>query len=160
MPKKPMDFLAKKDWNPNNPRNREKVWIAEEREKLEAKKIEERRREIEREREAMELRLRTNEARRREIECEGFESMKKSRPPVVARLPINSLDLSAFDSASELEPLGMDRLKAALQCRGVKCGGSLQERAARLFALKGLRSHEIDPKLLASSSRKRKRGKP
>lgn len=136
-----------------------KVWIAEEKEKLEAKKIEERRREIEREREVMEMRLRTTEARRRETECEGFVSTNKARPPVVPRLPINSLDLSAFDSALELEPLGMDRLKAALQCRGVKCGGSLHERAARLFALKGLRSHEIDPKLLASSSRKRRRDK-
>ncbi|KAK2993866.1 hypothetical protein RJ640_003978 [Escallonia rubra] len=32
--------------------------------------------------------------------------------------------------------LGMERLKSELQARGSKCGGTLQERAARLFLLK------------------------
>ncbi|CAH8379397.1 unnamed protein product [Eruca vesicaria subsp. sativa] len=32
--------------------------------------------------------------------------------------------------------LGMERLKIELQSRGLKCGGTLQERAERLFLLK------------------------
>jgi len=52
-----------------------------------------------------------------------------------------SLDLEAYKSSKELERLGLDRLKFALIAIGAKCGGTLQERAARLFSLKG-----VDPK--------------
>ncbi len=36
------------------------------------------------------------------------------------------------------QALGLDRLKAALMALGVKCGGTLQERAARLWSLRGV----------------------
>lgn len=57
------------------------------------------------------------------------------------------LDLSAFSSWEELASLGLDRLKSALMALGIKCGGTLEERAQRLFSTKGKRS--IDPALLA-----------
>ena len=58
------------------------------------------------------------------------------------------LDLSAFSSWEELASLGLDRLKSALMALGLKCGGTLEERAKRLFSTKGevLRSGEIEVK--------------
>ncbi|GBP94298.1 Splicing factor 3A subunit 3 [Eumeta japonica] len=47
------------------------------------------------------------------------------------------LDLSAFSSWEELASLGLDRLKSALMALGLKCGGTLEERAQRLFSTKG-----------------------
>jgi len=60
-----------------------------------------------------------------------------------------SLELDVHDSAESLEELGLEVLKAALMARGVKCGGTLQERARRLYSLKGLKPDEIPPSLLA-----------
>lgn len=57
------------------------------------------------------------------------------------------LDLSAFSSWEELASLGLDRLKSALMALGIKCGGTLEERAQRLFSTKGKRT--IDPSLMA-----------
>ena len=48
------------------------------------------------------------------------------------------LDLSAFSSSEELMSLGLDRLKTALQALNLKCGGTLEERAKRLFYTKGM----------------------
>lgn len=59
------------------------------------------------------------------------------------------LNLQEFNSASELEVLGMERLKSELQARGLKCGGTLQERAARLFLLKTTPLELLPKKLLA-----------
>lgn len=47
------------------------------------------------------------------------------------------LDLSAFSSPEELASLGLDRLKSALMALNLKCGGTLEERAQRLFSTKG-----------------------
>ena len=43
----------------------------------------------------------------------------------------------------------MERLKCELMALGLKCGGTLQERAARLFAVRGLAKELIDPALFA-----------
>jgi hypothetical protein len=59
------------------------------------------------------------------------------------------LDLSKFSAAQELEVLGLDRLKEELQERGLKCGGSLGERAARLFLLKSIPLEKLDKKVFA-----------
>jgi ribosomal protein S20 len=59
------------------------------------------------------------------------------------------IDLDEFASADALELLGLDRLKAALQSRGLKCGGTARERATRLLAVKGLAPNQIPAKLLA-----------
>ncbi|KAK6300180.1 hypothetical protein J4Q44_G00282780 [Coregonus suidteri] len=63
------------------------------------------------------------------------------------------LDLQAVHSDKELETLGLDRLKAELIARGMKCGGTLSERAARLFSTMGLSAEDIDPALLAKPSK-------
>jgi hypothetical protein len=60
----------------------------------------------------------------------------------------------AAASASALEAHGLDVLKAELARLGLKCGGTLAERAARLFALRGrTRLHAEDAALLARPCR-------
>jgi len=56
------------------------------------------------------------------------------------------LDLEKFTSAVELEGLGLDALKKALQAKGMKCGGNLQQRAQRLWQTKGKSLDEIPAK--------------
>lgn len=68
------------------------------------------------------------------------------------------LDLSAFSSWQELASLGLDRLKSALLALGLKCGGTLEERAERLFSTKG--KTDLDPNLMIKpNSGKAKRSK-
>lgn len=62
---------------------------------------------------------------------------------------LSPVNLDDFNSASELEVLGMERLKSELQAHGLKCGGTLQERAARLFLLKTTPLEKLPKKLLA-----------
>ncbi|GLT84775.1 hypothetical protein SLE2022_029890 [Rubroshorea leprosula] len=59
------------------------------------------------------------------------------------------LNFDEFNSPEEMEVLGMERLKSELQERGLKCGGTLQERAARLFLLKSTPLEKLPKKLLA-----------
>uniref|UniRef100_A0A803M4U5 Sde2 N-terminal ubiquitin domain-containing protein n=2 Tax=Chenopodium quinoa TaxID=63459 RepID=A0A803M4U5_CHEQI len=59
------------------------------------------------------------------------------------------LNFDDFNSAAEMEVLGLERLKSELQTRGLKCGGTLQERAARLFLLKTTPLEKLPKKLLA-----------
>ena len=59
-----------------------------------------------------------------------------AQPPAASAAEYKHVDLSAFKSAPELEALGLDVLKAELQRLGLKCGGQLEQRAARLFLLK------------------------
>jgi hypothetical protein len=56
-------------------------------------------------------------------------------------------DLEKCASVAEAKELGMDRLKEILTSMGCKCGGSLDERAARLFSLKGLRREDYPKKV-------------
>ncbi|XP_041641262.1 replication stress response regulator SDE2 [Cheilinus undulatus] len=67
------------------------------------------------------------------------------------------VDLSSVSSPSELEALGLDVLKAELMSRGLKCGGTLAERAARLFSVRGLTPDQIDPALLAKPSKSKRK---
>lgn len=66
-----------------------------------------------------------------------------------APLEVEPLDLNQFHTVPELEVLGLDRLKGALMAVGVKCGGTLTQRAERLLSLKGLEPKDFPPKLLA-----------
>lgn len=66
------------------------------------------------------------------------------------------LDLSAFSSWEELASLGLDRLKSALMALGLKCGGTLEERAQRLFSTKG--KTEFDASLIAKTKPGQKTG--
>lgn len=58
----------------------------------------------------------------------------------------SQLDLCDYLHASDLEVFGLDRLKQELQVRGLKCGGSLAERAGRLFLLKTVSLEKLDRK--------------
>ncbi|XP_069624508.1 splicing regulator SDE2 [Ranitomeya imitator] len=68
-----------------------------------------------------------------------------------------SFDLHAVTSVSDLEVLGLEKLKVELMALGLKCGGTLQERAARLFSVRGLNREQIDPSLFAKPSKARKK---
>ncbi|XP_067420951.1 splicing regulator SDE2 [Emydura macquarii macquarii] len=67
------------------------------------------------------------------------------------------IDLLAFNSAAEMEELGLETLKFELMAVGLKCGGTLQERAARLFSVRGLSKDQIDPALFAKPSKGKKK---
>ncbi|NXP42058.1 SDE2 regulator, partial [Leiothrix lutea] len=62
---------------------------------------------------------------------------------------VEPIDLLAFNSAAELEALGLEKLKMGLMALGLKCGGTLKERAARLFSVRGLSRDQIKPSLFA-----------
>lgn len=47
--------------------------------------------------------------------------------------------------------LGLDRLKSALMALNLKCGGTLEERAQRLFCTKGKSMDELEPSMFARS---------
>ncbi|KAF5208383.1 Replication stress response regulator sde2 [Thalictrum thalictroides] len=59
------------------------------------------------------------------------------------------LNFDDYNSAEDMEVLGMEGLKAELQAHGLKCGGTLQERAARLFLLKTTPLEKLPKKLVA-----------
>lgn len=64
----------------------------------------------------------------------------------------SAFDLDSFESQASLEALGADQLKAALEGMGLKCGGTLADRAKRLWSVKGLVSAEIPAKLKAKGA--------
>ncbi|NXC73191.1 SDE2 regulator, partial [Anhinga anhinga] len=70
---------------------------------------------------------------------------------------VEPIDLLAFNSAAEMEALGLDKLKMELMSLGLKCGGTLKERAARLFSVRGLSRDQIDPALFAKPSKGKKK---
>jgi hypothetical protein len=59
------------------------------------------------------------------------------------------VDLLSYVSVDKFEALGLDVLKAILMARGMKCGGTLQQRAERLWAVRGVPKDQIDSSLLA-----------
>jgi len=81
------------------------------------------------------------------------KTMTKAAPSAAATttLLLEPLMLDSYSSVEELEKLGMDRLKGASIAIGVKCGGSLQERAKRLFLLKGLDRKDYPMKVRAKN---------
>ncbi|XP_041839958.1 replication stress response regulator SDE2-like isoform X2 [Melanotaenia boesemani] len=76
------------------------------------------------------------------------------QPDLSSASSAQQLDLSSFSSTQQLESLGLDVLKEELLRRGLKCGGTLSERAARLFVIRGLSPDQIDPALLARPKKK------
>ena len=76
--------------------------------------------------------------------------------PVVAE-PVSyaDVDLEEYEAAQQLEALGLNHLKEELQRRGLKCGGTLTQRAQRLWAVKGLDASQIPAGLLAKPCKTR-----
>ena len=60
----------------------------------------------------------------------------------------SNLDLSQYSTPQELTRLGMGTLKTLLQVRGLKCGGTIEERAERLFSIRGLQREAWDESIL------------
>ncbi|XP_053192257.1 splicing regulator SDE2 [Scomber japonicus] len=71
--------------------------------------------------------------------------------------PSPAVDVSSAASPQQLESLGLDVLKEELMSRGLKCGGTLAERAARLFSVRGLTAAQINPALLAKPAKTKKK---
>ena len=82
-------------------------------------------------------------------EDKGLGATTTATTTSLAVLPEGALDLDAFDAADELEVLGADRLKLALSALGLKCGGTLQQRAQRLFSVKGKSLEDVEASLFA-----------
>ena len=57
--------------------------------------------------------------------------------------------LKEYACPADLEVFGLDRLKEELMSKGLKCGGSLRERAERLFLLRDKTLAQIDKRHLA-----------
>ena len=74
------------------------------------------------------------------VEMQGSASEPRAFPPV---------DLEAYAGPAALEALGLEHLKAELARRGLKCGGALRERAARLWLLRHTPLERLDRKHLA-----------
>eukprot|EP00188_Purpureofilum_apyrenoidigerum_P002808 Plantae.Rhodophyta-Purpureofilum_apyrenoidigerum.ctg287.p1 GENE.Plantae.Rhodophyta-Purpureofilum_apyrenoidigerum.ctg287~~Plantae.Rhodophyta-Purpureofilum_apyrenoidigerum.ctg287.p1 ORF type:complete len:422 (-),score=59.57 Plantae.Rhodophyta-Purpureofilum_apyrenoidigerum.ctg287:359-1567(-) len=68
---------------------------------------------------------------------------------LIETVPAVEINLNNYSSATELESLGLQVLKAELQKLGLKCGGTLTERAKRLFMIKGRDLSTLDRHLLA-----------
>lgn len=62
------------------------------------------------------------------------------------------LRLGMYNSPEELQVLGMNRLKEALVAMNLKCGGTIEQRAARLWSVRGLKEEEIPKKLKVKSN--------
>lgn len=94
-----------------------------------------------------------------ELKTSSSEDQKpaESSKPAQAKRSPQQVDLSSLTSVQQLEALGLDVLKEELMSRGLKCGGTLSERAARLLAVKGLSPDQIDPSLLAKPAKSRKK---
>ena len=67
--------------------------------------------------------------------------------------PVEPLNFERIDCVEDLEALGLERLKGELVGRGLKCGGTLRQRAERLFQLKTTPLAELDPKHFAAASK-------
>ena len=109
------------------------------------------------------------DAERDEAALRGFAGLRGSSfeigaqwsaaPAPPAPAPIG-LDLSAFDSVEALAAEGLDVLKAELTRRGAKAGGTADERAARLWRIRGLAPGAALPADLRAKQKRPKPPKP
>lgn len=88
---------------------------------------------------------------------EEFEA--KYEADKAAEKPLSSTQLDKVSSVEEAQELGMDQLKFELTQLGLKCGGTLEQRAARFFACKGKLASELDASFFAKSKGKKKKDK-
>lgn len=68
------------------------------------------------------------------------------------------LRLGMFNDPKELEALGLERLKEALEALGLKCGGTLEDRAQRLWSVRGKKLEDIPASLKAKPAKKANSG--
>ena len=91
--------------------------------------------------------------------CIGVIIYTHTRTHTHAHTHTQPINLDSYSLAEELELAGLERLKVALQALGLKCGGTLQERAQRLFSTKGKTIEELDPSLFAKAGKKQRKRK-
>jgi hypothetical protein len=85
------------------------------------------------------------------LSTEIIANSSQSNGAQVIDEPLNLMDYETID---QLESLGLDRLKRSLMALGLKCGGTLQERAKRLWSIRGLDQKDIPKNLFASKKNK------
>ncbi|CAF2034301.1 hypothetical protein HID58_031527 [Brassica napus] len=90
-----------------------------------------------------------NQGNDSEVKTVGAAGDTESVDAAMCCKPEEPLNFDDFNSAKDMEVMGMERLKTELQSHGLKCGGTLQERAARLFLLKSTPIDKLPKKLLA-----------
>lgn len=78
----------------------------------------------------------------------GGSTSKPSKEP-------QPLRLGMFNSPEELEVLGKDRLKEALEAIGLKCGGTVRERALRLWSVRGKKVEDYPSQLRSRDTKRR-----
>lgn len=83
-------------------------------------------------------------------------SISASSPPSSSAEEFPVVVLSVYQEAKELESLGMEWLKAELDRTGLKSGGSLRQRAERLWLLKDGDLTTIPSKHLSKAGKTRK----
>jgi len=82
---------------------------------------------------------------------EGFE--RRAYPLSAVNVLDVGVVLKSAQSALDLESLGHEKLKQALEERGLKTGGTLAQCAERLFTVKGLSVSEFPARLRAASAK-------
>uniref|UniRef100_A0A914UQX4 SDE2-like C-terminal domain-containing protein n=1 Tax=Plectus sambesii TaxID=2011161 RepID=A0A914UQX4_9BILA len=104
--------------------------------------------------------MKSNENGREELinvavltDCQLHEAEKK-KAEAAQQQNFESIDLETIESADDLKSLSLDHLKHALEERGLKCGGSLNERAERLFSVKGLSPDQYPKNIVAPPKKK------
>ncbi len=75
-----------------------------------------------------------------------FPGWKKRAGSSNAPQPVR---LGMFNSIEELEALGLDRLKEGLEALELKCGGTLRDRAERLWSVRGKKPEDFPQKIRA-----------
>ncbi|OQS06935.1 hypothetical protein THRCLA_01051 [Thraustotheca clavata] len=73
----------------------------------------------------------------------------KSEPIQPATIPEPSINLMDIPSLDDLKALDANTLKNELAARGLKCGGTVDQRALRLWSIRALNPSEYPTKLLA-----------
>lgn len=82
---------------------------------------------------------------------EGWENEGQENGNIPAEH--SAIDLDYYTTVEELMEVGPERLKEALAALGLKTGGTLQQRAERLFLTKHTPLEKLDRKLFAKGSR-------
>ncbi|XP_042429725.1 splicing factor SF3a60 homolog [Zingiber officinale] len=81
----------------------------------------------------------------------GWENKGLDRDPLPSQS--DELDLEYYSTLEELMEVGPEKLKEALAALGLKTGGTLKQRAERLFLTKNTPLEQLDRKHFAKSSR-------
>ncbi|KAG6393183.1 hypothetical protein SASPL_147419 [Salvia splendens] len=82
-------------------------------------------------------------------ETRGVSAVESASAAATLENVEKPLNFDDYNSAAMIEVLGLERLKSELQARGLKCGGTLKERAERLFLLKTTPLEMLPKKLFA-----------